>query len=463
MIRTVRSALTAVPPQAWLVAALVSVPFVVALATYRGVLIPAAAAAAGLLGVVLTMSRPLPMLLLYVALIPVEAIVVVGPGATLARLVGVVFFGGYLLRRIGQIRLDAMPVAGWAFLAWAATSALWAIDPLLTVTQFITLIQLALIAVVIADLISEQPDSIQPILWAYTGSALVVAATGIADYVLASGFGTARASAFEAQGPAHLAAVLLPAFVHLSFEFVKRQQRTAVGIALLVVVAAILLSGTRSAWLAVAVTVLIGIVPRVSMRALVPALLLGLALLAVLQVPEVGALYASRIATAAETGGAGRVDIWSVGLWIIGRNPILGVGLDNFPAAFTLEAIRAAEVPGLNLGILVPGTAPHSIVISTFAELGAVGLVLLAGFIVSIFRRPAYGGSSFPIKIMLAGLLVQALFLDLLARKQVWLVIALILGLGMAEVRERRRQHEDERAEHRRFAERIRGTWGAAP
>ena len=463
MIRTARSALEAVPPPAWVAAVLILLPLVVVLATYRGMLLLVAVGAAGLFGVAFTITWPLPMLVVYVALIPVEALLVLGPVGTLTRLVGIVFFGGYLLRRMGGLRMDAMPLVGWAFLVWAAMSAMWALDPAIAFTELVTVFQLALITVVIADLVSDQPRSVQTILWAYTGSAVVVAVIGIVEYVAGNGFGGDRASAFAEQGPAHLAAVLLPAFFFLAFQLTNRQRRAAVGLALLLVFTAILLSGTRSAWLAIAVTALVGLLPRVGRRAILPATLLGLAFLAILQVPEVGALYADRLSSALSTGGAGRVDIWAVGLSIITRNPIIGVGFANFPTAFTPEAIRATEVPGLNLGILVPATAPHSILIGTLAELGVVGLLLLAGFFISIFRRPGYGALSSPVKIILFGLLVQAFFLDLLERKQVWLIIALILGLGVAEMKERRRQAGEQKAGRIRFAERIRSTWGPAP
>jgi O-antigen ligase len=464
MIREVpRAVIGAVPAAVWVLLAVLLIPVVVAWATASGMLTLVAFASLAVAGLVAALVRPLPVLLVYVAFIPVEALFVLGELGTVARAAGAVFFAGYLLRRLGRIDLGAMPLLGWAFVAWAALSVTWAIDPGTALSQLATLAQLAIITVVIADLVAERPEVVPTILWTYTATATVVALVAVAAVVAGGEIGDERASAFSAQGPAHLTAVLLPAFFHLAFELTRVRRRALVGSALVVVVAAILLSGTRSAWLAVAVMMLVAVVPRLGARALVPGALVGLALLAAVQIPEVGALYADRIASALETGGAGRVDIWSVGLTIFARNPLIGVGYENFPVAFTPEVIRSAEVPGLNLGILVPGVAPHSIVIGTLTELGVVGATLLAGFLAVVLFRPAAAPWGGLLKVILGALLFQALFLDLLGRKQLWLVIGLLLGLAVAERRRRRRRAEDAAEERERFASRIRHTWSPEP
>ena len=453
-----RRGIEVVPAWAWAVAAIAAGPVLVVWATTNGSLLLLAAAAIGVAGIVLTIAKPMSLLLIYVALIPIEAVVVLGDAATLTRALGAGFFAGYVLGHLGRIRRDALPTLGAAFAGWAALSSIWALNADVTLTQVVTLGQLVLMTWVIADFVSADTARIRPILWAYSGAATLVAVGGLADVLLAGG-SFDRASAFEAQGPAHLAAVLLPAFFFILFESLRRGGPNRLWLPLLIITLAVLLSGTRSAWLAVTLTFLIAVVPRLGRRTTLPALLLGLILVAVAQVPEVGAFFDDRLSTALETGGAGRVDIWSVGLGIFAGNPIIGVGYENFPVAFTPEIIRGTEVPGLNLGILIPGLAPHSIVVGTLAELGVVGAMLLAGFLGTLILRPVPREWARPLKAMLVAILIQALFLDLLGRKQLWLIIALIIGAGLAEADQRRQRRDGELVDHERVVARLRQTW----
>jgi O-antigen ligase len=459
MIGATGRALSVVPAWIWVVALIVLTPPLVAAATYRGVLGIVALAGVGAAGMVVTLARPLPFLLLYVALIPLESALLVGEAATVTRVVGIVFFGGYVLRRFGRIELRAIPLAGWLFVAWALLSVVWARDGATAITQLTTLVQLFVMTVVIADLVAIEPGTVRPILWTYTASATVTAALAIFAFGLGSAFlAFGRAEAFEDQDPAQFAAILVPAVFFLLFEIHARRRIGWAVMALVVLATAILLSGTRSAWLAVGVGFLVGVIPRLGRRATLPAVLLAAAAIAVIQIPEIGSYVTGRAGSALETGGAGRIDIWAVGIAIFLDNPILGVGFGNFPVAFTPEIIRDVAVPGLNLGILIPGLAPHSSVVGTLTELGVVGAGLLAAFVLATLLRPsAEGGAA--LKAALLALLVQSFLLDVFNRKQVWLVIAIALGLAWRAVAERRAAEAllvDERLDR---VNRMRRTW----
>jgi hypothetical protein len=67
--------------------------------------------------------------------------------------------------------------------------------------------------------------------------------------------------------------------------------------------------------------------------------------------------------------GSNRADFWRVGLDAFVRNPIGGVGVDNFQATY-IERRASDEEP----------RAPHSLVIRALAETGLVGLILLVVF-----------------------------------------------------------------------------------
>lgn len=456
--------LTSVPPWLYLAAIIVILPPLVAAATFRGLLGIVALGALSVAGIVITLARPVPFLLLYVVLIPIESILVVGEAATVTRLVGIVFFAGYALRRFGHLELRAMPLAGWGFVAWAAVSALWALDPAVTVTQVLTVVQLFLMTVVVADLVAGRPELVRVIMWTYSVAAVATAAIAIGAFATGASFlAFGRAEAFESQDPAQFAAILMPAFFFMIFELRGRQRIGRVAFSLVVLAGAILLSGTRSAWLAVGIGFLLGVVPRLGTRAVVPALLLTLSAVAVIQIPEIGDYVGGRAGSALETGGAGRVDIWSVGLAIFADHPFIGVGYGNFPVAFTPEIIRDVNVPGLNPGILIPGLAPHSSVVGTLTELGLVGGFLLAIFLLTALLRDGWQADGGATRTILLALLTQSLFLDVFNRKQVWLMIAIALGYAWHATSLSLRARREDEDEHRRRVDRIRQTWVSEP
>jgi len=83
-------------------------------------------------------------------------------------------------------------------------------------------------------------------------------------------------------------------------------------------------------------------------------------------------------------GSSGRLEIWCVGWKMALANPVVGVGLQNFPARFE----DYIEEAGFNQGYyLYPGRDAHSIYLSVFAELGIVGLAIVGLFMLLVLRR----------------------------------------------------------------------------
>ncbi len=77
------------------------------------------------------------------------------------------------------------------------------------------------------------------------------------------------------------------------------------------------------------------------------------------------------------------------------------------------------------------GYGPHNLVVGTLAELGPIGLLLLAAFVGPFMLRRGWGSEAAVIQASLISLLSLALFLDIFAnRKQVWLVIGIAAGLA---------------------------------
>ncbi len=412
---------------AWLITAcgIVGVAGVTALATRLGMLPILLGVAVLGVGTLLALRWPILPLALFAALIPLEQVVVIEGFGTISRFAGILFAVTYAIPRLGHLTFGAMPPTAWAYLAWALVSVGWAIDPGTAVGQIMTLLQLFVIAVFVADFVVHQPATVRSILWVYSLSATATALIGFQTFVTQG----SRAAAFEGQNPEHFAAILTPALLfglHVALNGDRRILGAAIA---LVTTIAVIVTGTRAAWVAIVVVVLLFMLPQLSPKRRIAMAGLALALAAVaLQIPGISELIAERAGNALSTGGAGRTDIWSVAGTIYQSSPVLGVGFANFPVAYTPEMVRAS---GAASWFFFEGRAAHNFVIMTIVELGPIGLLLLAAFLGPLVRRRGLGPEALAVQAALAALLVQALFVDMLYnRKPLWLVIGFAAGLA---------------------------------
>jgi tetratricopeptide (TPR) repeat protein len=74
------------------------------------------------------------------------------------------------------------------------------------------------------------------------------------------------------------------------------------------------------------------------------------------------------------TGGGNRYDYWRIALDQFGDQPLRGIGAGNYDGTYFLERRTAEDV-----------RQPHSLVLQTLGELGLVGGLLLAAFLVAVF------------------------------------------------------------------------------
>lgn len=363
----------------------------------------------------------------FVALIPVEEVLLVGGVGTLSRGAAVVFALLYAVPRIGRLTIRAMPLAAWAYLEWAILSTVWAINANVAMSELSTLLQLFAIAVLVADVIVHDPSLVRPLLWVYSISASLTAALGILAFLEGNRLVNDRVAGLPGQDPALFAALLLPAFLFGMFELLRGRRPYLSMPVTLLSLGGIILSGTRGAWVSILTVLAVFVFPALDLRRKVAAVILLLvAFGAVLQVPSVGNLITDRVATAGASGGAGRTDIWSVGLVIFETSPVIGVGYGNFPVAYTPQLVMEAGV-GFGQGAY---RVAHNLLVSTSAELGLVGLGLLGLFLVPLVLRRGWGPDAQVVRAILAAFMVDSLFVDLLSKKQVWLVIGIAAGLA---------------------------------
>ena len=380
---------------------------------------------------------PLLSLVAFVALIPLEEVVVIDGFGTLSKLAGIMFALTYGVPRFWRLSFGAIPPAAWAYLVWTVLSLGWAISPDTAWGQLTTLLQLFMIAVLVADVVVQRPAMVHSLLWVYSLSATATAVLGVLSFLELGGVVGARAAAIGNQDEAQFAAVLLPALVFGLYEVLNGDRRILGAAVAVLTTAGVAVSGTRGAWLGVAVVVLLLVLPRLPLRRQVPAIaMIVLIGVATLQIPGVSSLIVERAGIAVSSGGAGRADIWTVGATIYRSAPLLGVGYANFPVAYTQDAVRASDV-----NTTYQGAGPHSILIGTLVELGPIGLLLLALFLLPLVLRRGWGPDAATVQAALASLLVAALFLDIVAdRKQVWFIIGLAEGLAFVQRQRRTRQ-----------------------
>lgn len=368
----------------------------------------------------------------FVVLIPVEEAVVVDGFGSLSRYAAILLILTYGVTGLRSLRLGVVPLAGWGYVGWAIFSAAWALAIDATWTEIPILILLFATTVVVASMIVERPTLVRPLLWAYACSAGVTAAIGVVAYIAGGGpLGPEdRIAAIQDQNPAYYAAILLPALVFTINELINGRTVVLGAAISLVCTVAIIASGTRGAWVAIAVVFWLFLVPRLTPARRVAAIGVVVILGAItLQLPGISTLITERADLAVSSGGSGRTDIWSVGLRIFESAPVTGVGLSNFPTAFTPERVRDTSVVITDPATLT-SRAPHNIVIGTLGELGLIGLSLLALFLGPLVLRRGWGPDATAVQASIAGMLVLALFLDVLNLKVVWLLIA--IGCALA-------------------------------
>jgi O-antigen ligase len=390
----------------------------------------------GLVGVAAAVRDPNLLFYLYCAAIPFNFALPPGPAGTVARIAGLVFVGGYLLRQPGALRFNAMPLTGWLFLGWALTTLLWSVQAEFGFSSWLSVAQLFGATLLVASIIAARPGTLRPALWAYSGSATLTALVGGvsflgADTLTAGG----RAAAFSGQDPALFSSIVVPAAIHFLGEVESTSNRRAVrvlaALGLIVCAGAIVLSGTRSAWIGVAVGVALWIAIRRNRTQLIALAAFAITLVfLILTVPA----FANFVEDRTEYGatGSGRTDIWLVGLGILSRSPVVGVGFGNFGEAFTPYAISQAVGASASAGALFAGRDAHNTYLAMTVETGILGGLILAAFFLTPLLRRDRDTLDTVLRIALVSLFVQGMFLDLIYQKQLWLFLAFAFGLMAA-------------------------------
>jgi O-antigen ligase len=208
----------------------------------------------------------------------------------------------------------------------------------------------------------------------------------------------------------------------------------------LVIVVAIVLTGSRGGVIATALGLILILlfagrwypeVRRSILRFLAGALLtvglVGLVWFAVVTLAPQGRWADLPIAplqrlTNSEEGSSGRTEIWTAGLQACRVYCGLGAGLGNFPVVFTDEL--ATSGAGRNVGLYRPG---HDLYLELAVETGVVGLALLGmGFAAEWMALRRAGTIAAALAAALVALLVVDAFESFIWFKYFWLLFMVV-------------------------------------
>jgi O-antigen ligase len=136
-------------------------------------------------------------------------------------------------------------------------------------------------------------------------------------------------------------------------------------------------------------------------------------------------------------GGTGRLDLWTVGARMVESEPLLGVGVGNFPVASIHYLLRPGAIERAEFIITTPKVA-HNTYLQFFAELGVLGGTLFLGivlFSITCALRAAHifrGTQDEQMEILmrglvvaLAGYLTAIVFISANYSKLMWILLAL--------------------------------------
>jgi len=377
----------------------------------------------------------------YAMLIPFDNVLAVSSGATLTKFIGTFSAGAILLWTIGRRKFTPPSVTLWIgalLMLWMSASLLWALDLKISLNVLPTYLGLFVLYIVLSITPIERRDFVIIL------SAMVIGSLAAAAYGVAVFHGQSAAEAHKLTDHlgrlivqvgdntidpnAYSDAIILPFTVLLAaglrspYGTVKLGTFAGIGLML----TAIYVSASRGAIIAISTAVLYLIIrSRYRLQ-----ILAGAALPAIVAF-STSSYMIDRFTSAEQTGGAGRVGIWTVGLEAFKQHWLTGAGIGNYRAVYDSVYIHVYQA--YTGGWDRPA---HNLLVQMSAELGVVGLALVLLFWVSnlfMMRHIKTDNEWYDLRIAfeaaLIGLFVASLSVDLIWVKYTWLLFSSVAQL----------------------------------
>jgi len=335
----------------------------------------------------------------------------------------------------------AIIVCALAFLVWTILSLAWAPAPGAAERAVKELVYAGLGLTLCLGAILERRH-VRWVMMAFVLGAALSVLWGAAKGGLSvrSGGGEVANAEGRFQGgsgdPNYLAAVLVPAIMLAGGLAVWRSatRRTLLALATAIIAVGLAATQSRGGLIGAAVCACVALFIWRGRRALILGLI-GLALLALVSffVANPGAW--ARIQESNQ--GSGRVDIWTVAWRVVDDNPIVGVGIAQFPQVSPHYTLQPGALRFVGL-IVEKHIVVHNLYLQLWVETGIVGLLLFLSVIGASLTAAVRALRSFDRQrdaemsaltraaiLALIGMLTASFFLSNIEAGQLWVLLAL--------------------------------------
>ncbi len=375
---------------------------------------------------------------IYFFFLPFDSVLIASgtPGqhaATFTKFLGIMSIAALLVKGIADHKLKKpVPAVLWwvAFIAFALLSGLWSIN--LDMSQYssrvVTAVGLLSMYTVVAIYPFEEKEyeTLKKFV-IYGGLAAAIFAAHSYDNAqtyMGSGRATLESNNSATDPNQFAFSLLIPFGMALQYMLTaKKPLKALLYAAVFAVLAyAILITGSRGGALgALIISVILFYNSAQRNRAILTALVL--AAIVIFFAPH--DYYQRATVVAYQTGGAGRLDIWKVGLEAFRHNWLMGVGLDNFPFAYDFYNYAAPQAKFEG-----SARAPHNLLLLSGVEFGIVGLIIIVLAMIMHYKlitRSSDTSERIMLKACFMGCISQTLTIDVIWRKSFWLLWMLIV------------------------------------
>jgi O-antigen ligase len=416
-----------------------------------------ALALAAVLSVAVAM-RPALILSALVGAVFIEIVSLGGVGVvTLIAPVAVLVLLAAATRPEMNIRVGAPLAWALAYALWALASGLWTVSVSGT-TFLLTSLAIALVYMFAFAALLDSERELERVLYVFALAAFGVGLFAIGAFFLGlSGDLVGGRSTGGTGDPNFFAAyqvVALPLMLALVAHASRRWQRALVYCAIAAIIGSVLASVSRGGLLAlIAVTLIVCAVPARSMFHFPRQKAAFVALVAVAAtislgaganeiLPRFEAVFRSSESATAESEGSGREEIWSAAWMSVNERPVLGLGFGSFSKVSNELIVRTPGVNFQHFELRPRGSEVHNTYLSTWAELGVIGLFLFLGLLISTAlalrrtaRRAGSAGKYFVMRVAnalllsLIGWLIASVFLSAETSRPLWIIVGMSLAL----------------------------------
>ncbi len=381
------------------------------------------------------------LLWLFVFVVPVEGLLLIEGVGTLSRAAGLLAVAAAVATvTVGgrRHRLIDTQLLILAFAAWTLLSLLWTIDLESTFYSAFTMVQLAVMVLLVWEFAREPERQLQ-LLWAYVLGAYVGSFAAVQAFLSGQPVGESGRYAAANANPGGFAQVLALAIPIAWYLYLKSDRRLPGLVArglIPVAMLAVILTASRSALivLPVALSVIPLTFTRISpIHRLLAVLSLGVAAVVVAAVvpPTTVARLETIPRELTEGDLSSRRQLWDASVDVFERSPWVGVGAGAGGVAIQ-EDIRQRK-------------GAHNTFLSIAGDLGVVGLALFGLILLSVYGRAIALGAPERYFVVVLLLTLTMFFLPSHREsdKTTWLTFAFAVGQVPLAAHAARRSRDD--------------------